>query len=117
MKLIPLTNRPRQSLQIPMEDKTTLTLDLRYLPAVEQWSLSIKHQNFTLNSYRVHNSFNMLHHYSLLIPFGIQISVSDGGEPFLLEDFSSGRVQFFILNSAEVNFISAYYASGEDLDG
>ncbi len=114
MKLIPISATPRQRLQIPLEDGNLVTLTLRYLPAVEQWTLSLTYQDFTLDTYKIHNSFNMLHSYSLLVPFGIRITVTDGGEPFLLKDFSSGRVQFFILNKDEVQSVSNYYSVREE---
>ncbi len=111
MKLIPISATPRQRLQVPLEDGNLVTLTLRYLPAVEQWFIKVEYSDFTLDGCKIHNSFNMLHLSSRLIPFGIRIRVIDGGEPFLLEDFSSGRVQFFVLNKEEVQAISNYYTT------
>ncbi len=111
MKLIPITNEPRQRIQVNLEDDETASLVFRYLPAVEQWFIKVEYSDFTLDVYKIHNSFNMLRSFSRLIPFGIRIRVIDGGEPFLLEDFSSGRVQFFVLNKEEVQAISNYYTT------
>ncbi len=114
MKTLAINAHPFQSLQTQLKDKSTLNLVLQYLPVTKQWSIDVSHKNFKSNGNRICNSLNLLEQSSLLIPFGINISVSDGGEPFLLGDFQSGRVQLSILDSDEVELVSSYYATYGD---
>jgi len=55
---------------------------------------------------------NILRNYKNILPFGISIITEDGSEPFLIDDFSTGRVGFFVLNKEEVeSFESQFYNS------
>ena len=55
-----------------------------------------------------------MNQFENIIPFGIGIIVTDGGEPFLINDFSSGRVQMAILTPAEVDQVNDYYQGLRD---
>ena len=75
---------------------------LSYLPTQFQWVLDIQYQDFTLNGISVLNSPNILRGYKNILSFGIGISTNDGFDPYYIEDFSSGRAQFYLLNTADV---------------
>ncbi len=110
MRLLSLSGAPRQRLQSLLEDGSSVSLALRYLPAIEQWSIDIEHKNFILYGHRVYNSYNILNQFSLRIPFGINVVISDGGEPSELQDFSSERVKLYLLDKEEVKQVEAYYS-------
>lgn len=48
---------------------------------------------------------NALRCFLRIIPFGIAFSTNSYVEPFQLDDFSSGRVQMYLLNSEDVQTI------------
>lgn len=56
-------------------------------------------------------SFNALRQYKRLIPFGFAFVAEGSVEPFDINDFSSGRVSMYVLNSDEVKQIESevYY--------
>lgn len=109
MRLLPISDDPNQHLRTPLEDGTNVSLTLRYYPFSERWSVDVKYKDFELNGQKVFNSLNMLYQFSQQIPFGINITVVGGGEPFLIGDFQSGRAQLFILNSEEVYLAQRYF--------
>ena len=99
-----------QRLRTRDEFGNLITIDLRFLPAVQQWVADITSGNFTVTSIRLANSPNLLYQYQRIIPFGMAIIVSDGGEPFLINDFSTARAEIAILTQTEVAQINAAYA-------
>lgn len=96
----------RQRFQIPLENGLYVDVLLRFLPAISQWAADVTYEGFELTGMRVCNSVNVLSQYSAIIPFGILIDVYDGGEPFLINDFASGRVKLSILSAEEVTQIN-----------
>ncbi len=121
MKLIPIADKHLQRLQIPLPEGEILTLVLEYAPLTKKWLVDIKYPGFSLLGQRVCNSVNLLKDFSQLIPFGIRIAgKSDkrgAAEPFLINDFKSGRIQFYILNKEEVETITEeIYSNGSSYD-
>lgn len=86
-----------------------IEITLYFLSAIQQWSMDIKWNNFILNGFKVFNSLNILSQYENIIPFGIAIIIPDGGEPFIINDFSTKRVQLGILSPEEIEEINAFY--------
>ncbi len=101
----------KQRLQVLLEDGNTVTLTLRYLSGIRQWSIDIEYKDFVLHGERLCNAYNFLQQYSLILPFGLNVTVSDGREPLLLNDFESGRVQLSLLSATEVQTIRTYYTN------
>ena len=98
-----------QKLRTTASNGDIIEITLYYLPAVQIWKADIVSGDFILNGIRVYSFLNILDQYQKNIPFGIGIILSDQGEPFLINDFSSGRVQMAILTPAEVEEINDYY--------
>jgi hypothetical protein len=48
-----------------------------------------------------------------VLPFGLCVTVSDNFEPFLINDFVSGRVSVFLLTHDEVVEIEDMVIAGE----
>lgn len=99
-----------QRLRTRDENGNLITIDLRFLPAAQQWVADITSGTFTVTGTRLANSPNLLYQYQRIISFGMAIIVADDGEPFLINDFSSGRAEIGILTQAEVAQINAAYA-------
>ncbi len=91
----------RQYFKTPLATGQYVETTLRFLPAISQWVADVTYEDFELTGMRVCNSPNILTQYSEIIPFGISINVADGGEPFMIDDFSSGRATFSILSAEE----------------
>ena len=97
-----LTTEPFQTFQIPLDDGTRVDFTLRYRPAVQMWFLDWSYLNKESNGNRICSNVNLLCQYRNNIPFGLLVRVNNDADPFLIDDFSSGRVELYILNSAEV---------------
>ena len=97
-----ISDDPNQSFDIVTEDNQVFQLQLNYSDQQQGWFYSIVFEDFTLNNSRLVTSFNVLRSYSNILPFGIAIATEDGSEPIFIDDFSTGRVSFFLLTAAEV---------------
>jgi len=95
-----ITATPFQSFWYSIEGGT-IYFTLYFRPAVKMWFIDIKYNDFETNGIRVCQNYNILSQYDKIIPFGICIDVKSGPEPFLINDFYSGRVQLNILSEAE----------------
>ncbi len=109
MKLIDDIKATRQQrFKTPLDNGEYVELVVHYFPAIEKWSVDVFYKEFKAHGIRICNSFNILHQFSSNLPFGLLIDVKDGGEPFLINDFSSKRVQFFILSMSDVEQVKQF---------
>lgn len=89
-----------------------ISFSLSYKPRVESWFIDITFGTFVLKGFRLTRSPNILMAYVNLIPFGLGLVISDELDPFLVNDFTSGRVSMYLLLSSEVAEIQALIAAG-----
>lgn len=95
---------PNITIRIGLEDGGTIQLTLNFRSNQRCWFYSISGSNgFTLNNRRLVNSPNMLRQFRNVVKFGLACNVSDGGEPWFLNDFQNGRVKIYELSSADVS--------------
>ena len=107
-----ITATSEQDLQARDENGNLIQITLYFLPAAQQWNIDIRSGNFELFGNRVCNSPNLLYQYQRIISFGLAVIVSDGGEPFQVNDFENGRAQLGILTRQEVADITAAISQG-----
>ncbi len=109
MKLIEDIKATRQQrFKTPLDNGEYVELVVHYFPAVESWSVDVFYKDFKAHGIRIYNSFNILHQFSSILPFGLLIDVKDGGEPFLINDFSSNRVRLFLLSQSDVEQVKQF---------
>lgn len=101
---------PVQDFRATAEDGTQIDFRLTYRPAAQFFSLDVKTESFQVYNVMVRNSPNILEPWAKVLPFGLDVTVKDGGEPFLINDFSTGRVSFGILTHAEVEQVISDYS-------
>ena len=89
-----------------------ISMTLRYKPRIQTWSVDIAYNGFTLNGYKLTRGPNVLGKFRNVIPFGLGVIVTDNYEPFLINDFESGRVQLFLMTSSEVNDVVSLIQDG-----
>lgn len=85
-----------------LDDGSVLKLEFICRPSIQRWSVNVSHPLITLNGYNLCLSPNILRPWKNLIPFGIAVTSLDGVDPVDIDDFSSGRVQIFILSAEDV---------------
>ena len=89
-----------------------ITITLNYRPRVQGWFIDIAFKTFALNGYKITRGPNILGKFRNVLPFGLGVTVSDNYEPFLINDFESGRVSLFLLTSTEVAEVVTLIAGG-----
>lgn len=104
--LTELTDDYKQKYSITNEDNQTFDLLLEYIELQESWLFSISYgDSFTLNNNRLVYSPNILRQYKNIIPFGLSVNTIDKSDPYFLSDFTSSRVELYVLTEEEVEQI------------
>lgn len=103
MKLITtITAAYKQQHTLVLENNDTADFYLEYCPRMQSWYFNISYGDITQKCIKVVLTPNALRHLRRIIPFGLAF-VSEGEvEPFRQDDFSSGRIQLFVLNEEDV---------------
>lgn len=92
----------------------TVSITLYFKAAVQQWFFDLEWNSFILKGNRIYSSLNMLSQYEKIIPFGLACITNGGGEPFLVNDFSQGRVNIYLLSPEEVIEVQDFYIGLRD---
>jgi len=104
----------QQKLLTSADNGDVIEIILYFQSRTNTWKMDITSGDFDLKGLRISHVLNLLCQYNNIIPFGIGVIIDDGGEPFLINDFSTGRVQLAILTSDEVAAVDAFYVSIKD---
>ena len=108
-----LTSTPSQTFNIP--DPVTrkiIYFSLYFSVRTQNWYIDIQYETFSVKSLRVVRSPNMLSRHINTLPFGLSVTVIDNYEPFLINDFVSGRVSVFLLTHTECEEVRALVNDG-----
>lgn len=104
----------QQKLLTSADNGDIIEIILYFQSRTATWKMDITCNDFDLKGLRISHVLNLLCQYNNIIPFGIGVIIDDGGEPFLVNDFSSGRVQLAILTPAEVQAVGDFYVELKD---
>lgn len=94
-----LTNSPSQLTTVKLADGSTLVLTFNYQGATQRWTVSASRLDFSVNNVGLCIHPNLLRCFRNTQPFGLACISSNGADPFDINDFSSGRVQVFVLDN------------------
>lgn len=104
-----ITSDPNQKRVLVLPDGTSMSLTMYFMPLQQGWFITnLTYGDFILNGYRIVNSPNMLYQYLNIIPFGLACFSKDDREPSLIEDFSSGASELYLLTQEEVSLYEAF---------
>ena len=101
-KITGLTSTPSQTFNIP--DPVTrkkISFALYFSARCQCWYFDVQYETFTAKGLKLVRGMNILPRHINTLPFGLCVTVSDNFEPFLINDFVSGRVSLFLLTHAE----------------
>ena len=104
-----------QKLTTTASNGDTVSMTLYFNPAVQEWFFDLEWKTFALKGTRVFSSPNILSQYESIIPFGLACITDGIGEPFLVNDFSSGRVNIYLLSPEEVIEVQDFYVEQGDI--
>lgn len=97
-----LTNEPKQRHTLVLDNNETVEFYLYYSIRNQAWYFDFTYKDITDNCLKVVLTPNSLRHLKRIIPFGIAFATDGYVEPFQIDDFSSGRVKMYVLNSEDV---------------
>ena len=101
---------PNQIFRVPFNN-TFIQFQLIYRPRTRMWFIDIEVDTFIVRGLRISNVFNMLFQYQNIIDFGLYAEIQDVTEPFLITDFSTGRITLNVLSAEEVEQVNDFYES------
>ena len=104
----------QQKLVTTADNGDVVEITLYFQSRTAVWKMDIESGDFILKGVRISRVLNMLCQHNNIISFGIGVIMNGEGEPFLINDFSTGRVQLAILTPSEVQAVGAFYVAVKD---
>jgi hypothetical protein len=104
-----LKSQARQQIKVQIENADMATFTFYYLPSQQGWFFDVEYGDFVSKGLRLVNSYNVLTAYFNILRFGLSCQVSDGSEPFFVDDFATERVKLFLLTEEEVLFLESVF--------
>lgn len=95
-------NEAYQVVSVILDDGSVAVLSFMYKPAIKRWVFSVQHELLTVYNLSLCVHPNLLRTWRGTLNFGFACTSADGSDPVESDDFSSGRCQFYSLNSADV---------------
>ena len=112
LEITTITAHPKQRMSLVLENNETVEFFLYYLPRQQAWYFDFTYKDLTVNCSKVVLSLKALRQFRKVIPFGIAFDTDGFVEPFDIDDFASGRVRMYILNSSEVKQVETEVFNG-----
>lgn len=100
-----LTSIPKQSIKMQVDGGDIVELAFYYKENQQGWFFDITYGDFICKTTKLTNCPNIIRQFQEVLPFGLGCSVNDGLEPYFLDDFETGRVEVFLLDSADVQYV------------
>lgn len=104
IKITSIISTPDQTFQTYLSDGSIIRFRLIFRPRIPAFYIDISWNNFVIYGLKLCQSINLLWQFRNL-PFGLCISLDDGSEPYLIDDFSNGRAQFLILEKDDLTYL------------
>lgn len=103
-KLQNITAQPFQQHTLLLDDSEAV-IELRYLPAVEIWTLSVEHEGRVRTGLKL--TANVYHLRTYGFPFDFTVTIADGSgiDPFRVDDFASGRCELHYITPEEMQVV------------
>lgn len=97
-----ITSQPKQRMQLVLDKNETFDFELIYSLRNQAWYFSFSYKEIKASLLKVVLTPNALRQFKNILPFGIMFSTTGYVQPFKPDDFSSGRIQMYVLNKEEV---------------
>ena len=98
-----LTSAGNQTSVFILADGTAITLTLQFRFATQRWSMDLAYGAFSVKGLILSTHLNLLRTWRRVLPFGLQVRSTDGADPFLVDDFTSGRITLVVLDNTSGN--------------
>lgn len=97
-----LTKAANQQTTLLLPDGTAASVTLLFHGATERWTMNVTYGTRTVNGIGVAFHANILRQWKNTLPFGIACITSDQTDPFLADDFLTGRANLYLLSPADI---------------
>ena len=84
-----------------------IELETEYRPNHLGWFFFFEYKNFKKSNIRLCTADNLLRGYRNVLPFGLAVITTDGGEPYGVEDFLSEYCTLYLLEESDVVAVEA----------
>lgn len=95
-----------QAFRVPLSDGSVVFFRLVFRPRLPAFFVDIAWKTFSLNGLKLANTTNLLGQFRKL-PFGLCVNLTDGTEPYLIDDFTTGRATFNVWEQSDLDLIAA----------
>ena len=106
-----ITNTANQGMTLKLPNGDKISFDLIYMPQNQGWYYSFTYGNFSISNKRIVTGVNMLRAFRNILPFGFACVTKDGYEPIYIDDFTSGRANFYLLDSTDIVLVETMLAA------
>ena len=101
-----LTSDSKQRMTLTLEDNQgSVEFALYFMPTQYSWYYDFIFNDYKSCGNKVVLNVNALRHLRKILPFGLMFQAEGNIEPFKIDDFSSQRVQMYVLNKEDVEQI------------
>lgn len=97
-----LTNFSNQQVVLILTDGTSAVLNLIFNAATQRWTMNVQYLTKIINGIGLCTFPNILRQWKNIFPFGLAVITADQTDPFTVNDFITGRVKMYLLNSDDV---------------
>lgn len=103
-KLSGITDEPYQAHTLLL-DEGEAVLELRFLPAVQIWIMSVTHGEKVRTGIKLSASVYHLRSYGFEFDFVVTLTDGSGIDPFRVDDFASGRCEIYFVSPEEMQVV------------
>ena len=105
-----LINNCNQSTTVSLNDGSSVTFNFRLIATMSPafWVMDVAYNTFTVYNITLCTGVNVLRQWKNVLPFGLSVISNDGLDPCFVDDFTSGRITLFVLDSIDILNAEAY---------
>jgi len=108
-----VTSDPLQTRSVRIPNNNLFTFTMYFMPMQQSWFITnLTYLTFVLNGLRISNSPNILHQWRNILPFGLACFSTNDREPQLVDDFSNGLSNLYLLSQADCQAYEEFLTSG-----
>lgn len=105
-----ITIKENSTIKVINAEEETYTLYINYNSSRQGWFVDVVSENFKIYGLRITSVPNVLRQWKNKLGFGLGVFTENKSEPFLLEDFNTGRATLYLLEPDDLLVQDILYA-------
>lgn len=110
--LTTLNENAYQTLSFVTNKGEEVNLTFRFIPSQETWILDVESDSLTVYGLVLTAFVNLLDPYHNNISWGLYVWSKDGFDPWMVDDFTSGRIKVAVIEDFEYSIVEEFLNSG-----